>query len=70
MSEEKKETLEDKLKALEETVSSLEKEDVSLEDAFTLYEKGIKLVKECEGEIDLVEKKVLALSEDGTYEFS
>ena len=70
MSEEKKETLEDKLKALKETVSSLEKEDVSLEEAFTLYEKGVKLVKECEVEIDLVEKKVLALGEDGTYEFS
>lgn len=62
-------TLEENFELLEETLSRLEK-DTSLEEAFELYKKGIELVKECNSQIDTVEKKVLVLNtEGGTDEF-
>lgn len=68
---EEKLTLEEMFEKLESTLSELEGEDNSLERSFTLYEQGIKLVKDCESEIDTVEKKVLELSAGGkTSEFS
>lgn len=65
-----KKSIEEMFSALEATISELEKDDVSLEKAFSLYEEGIKLVKNCESEIDTVEKKVLSLSGGETHEFS
>lgn len=64
-----KKTVEENLLELENTINELEKEDVTLENAFSLYEKGMKLVKECEKEIDTVEKKVLELSGGSVHEF-
>jgi len=69
MAETEKITIEEKFKTLEATISDLEKDDVSLEKAFSLYEKGMKLVAECESEIDVVEKKVLELSGGSVREF-
>lgn len=65
--EEKKETisLEENFARLEETIEKLEAEDISLEDAFNAYSLGMKILKECNGQIDRVEKKVLKLSESG-----
>lgn len=69
--EKEKKNLEEMFTQLEETVGKLENNDISLEEAFSFYEKGIKLVKQCQEEIDTVEKKVLELKKDGTTdEFS
>lgn len=55
---------------LDEIITGLEGEDVSLEDSFALYKEGVSLVENCQKEIDLVEKKVLALGRNGeTSEF-
>ena len=64
-----KKSIEENLTALEEIINELSKEDVSLEKAFSLYESGMKLVKEVESEIDTVEKKVLEISGGVTREF-
>lgn len=66
---EKKATLEENLAELETVITELEKDDVPLEQAFSLYEKGVKLAKLCEEDIDTVEKKVLLLSKGETGEF-
>lgn len=64
-------SLEDKFQILDELVTELEKEDISLEDSFSLYKKGMELLKECNDEITTVEKKVLQLKDNGeTDEFS
>lgn len=63
--EENKLTIEELFNKLEETVSELNG-DVSLEKSFALFEQGMKLVAECEQQIDTVEKKVLELNERGT----
>ena len=66
MSEEKKEyTLEENFSRLEETIELLESEDISLEEAFTAYSTGMGILKECNEQIDAVEKKVLKLSVQG-----
>ncbi len=70
MEEEKKvQTIEEDLEELERIVEQMEQPGSSLEDAFAFYESGMKLVKECSGKLDLVEKKILVLSEDGHEEF-
>lgn len=58
-------TLEDNFLKIEEVIEKLESEDISLEDAFAAYSEGMKLLKDCNCQIDKVEKKVLKLTEDG-----
>lgn len=58
-------TMEDALKKLDSIVERLEGREISLEDSFTLYQKGMELLKECGSKIDTVEKKMLKLNEDG-----
>lgn len=62
--------LEEAFEKLEETVTALEQEDISLEESFQLYKSGMELLKKCNQSIDMVEKKVLVLNENGeTDEF-
>lgn len=61
-------SLEENFAKLEETIEKLEAEDISLEASFTAYNEGMKLLKQCNEEIDRIEKKVLKISEDGTLE--
>lgn len=39
-------------------IEMMDNDEVSLEDSFKLYEKGMKLVKQCNDKIDKVEKKI------------
>ena len=59
-------TLEEMLQLLDEHIEQLESEEISLEQSFHVYEKGMKLLKECNDKIDRVEKKVLELNADGS----
>lgn len=61
-------TLEENFARLEETIERLEDEDISLEEAFAAYSEGMSLLKNCNEQIDRVEKKVLKLAEDGGLE--
>lgn len=65
-SEEKQIPLEELFGNLETVLEKLEGEDVNLEESFRLYKEGMTLLKRCNTAIDLVEKKVLVLDEDGT----
>lgn len=66
--QEKKLSLEENFERLDTIIEQLEAEDVSLEDAFAAYSAGMTILKECNEQIDRVEKKVLKLSEQGTLE--
>lgn len=55
--------IEDNFKELEAIISRLENEDLTLEDSFATYEKGMKLLAECNTELDKVEKKLIVLKE-------
>ena len=65
MGTEKKENLEDMFDRLDQVIGTLEGEDVSLEEAFGLYDQGMKLIRRCNQTINEVEKKILVLDENG-----
>lgn len=56
-------TIEQLLQELESIINKMEQGEISLEEAFSNYEAGLKLVKECSQKIDKVEKKILVLQE-------
>lgn len=58
-------SIEETFQELEEIIGKLERGESSLEESFTLYEAGMKLVKNCNDKIDRVEKQILVLSEEG-----
>lgn len=51
-------TFEENLKELEIIVAELEKGELSLEDAISKFEKGIKVSKECNSKLEEAEKKI------------
>lgn len=64
-------TLEEALQQLDEQIEVLQSRDIPLEKAFAAYESGMRLLKICSEKIDLVEKKVMQLNEEGEVsEFS
>ncbi len=56
---------EDTMAELEKTVSMLESGDATLDESLELFEKGIKLSKQCQRMLDKAEKKVSVLMSDG-----
>ncbi|MGI6006359.1 MAG: exodeoxyribonuclease VII small subunit [Ruminococcus sp.] len=58
-------SLEEAFKTLDSIVERLESGELSLEESFQNYQKGMNILKECSGRIDLVEKKVLQMDEEG-----
>lgn len=68
--EEKINTLEENFTKLEEMIARMENKEIGLEESFQLYEEGMKLLKQCNDQIDRVEKKVQILKQNGeTDEF-
>ena len=61
----KERSLEEMFGEIEDVIEKLEDPDVPIEDAFIRYEKGMKILKECNDKLDRIEKKVLVLSENG-----
>ena len=66
--EAKKVSLEENFAAIEEILTKMEDAELPLEESFRLYEDGVKRLKECSGERDMIEKKVKLLSDDGSLE--
>lgn len=63
---EKKEApgIEESFRMLDELLSKMEDEDTPLEEAFSLYEKGLGLVKNAGAQIDRIEHRLQILGED------
>ena len=58
-------TLEKAFEELEVIIEKMNSKEVSLDDSFSLYTEGTKLLKYCNEQLDMVEKKMLVLSEEG-----
>lgn len=56
-------SLEENFKELDNIIKKLENNELELDDAFAQYELGVKLVAECNKQIDKVEKKIIVLKE-------
>ena len=59
----KAQTLEQSFEKLEQSIGNLENGDVSLEDSFKLYNEGMKLIQNCNQQLDKVEKKIVVLNQ-------
>ncbi len=66
--EEKESSLEETLQRIEETISDMERPDISLEETFRAYEKGIRMIREANSKIDLVEKQMIILQQEELQE--
>ena len=64
--QERQPSLEEMFAHLDEILNNMEDPDISLEDAFSLYEQGMKDIRSCNEKLDLVEKKMMVIAEDGT----
>lgn len=58
-------TLEENFKQLEEIIEQLEDREMGLEESFALYERGMKMLKQCNDQIDRVERKVMVMNQNG-----
>lgn len=66
-STDRKRTFEEDLRELESTVDSLESGSLSLEDSLKAFERGIGLVRNLTGTLDVAERRIeVLLREDGT----
>ena len=67
--EEKKEakSIEETFGELDILAQKLEDRDTPLEESFRLYRQGMELLKDLSGRLDIVEKKMLQMNEDGTF---
>lgn len=67
---ESKLSIEESFSKIEEIIEKLEDPEISLEASFQEYQTGMKLLKDCDKQIEKVEKKILVLEETGdTHEF-
>ena len=57
-------TFEEAMQKLEASVSSLESGKLTLDEALSVFEEGITLVKQCRKELDCAEQKMEILLKD------
>ena len=69
MAEAKKEekSIEDTFGELDLLARKLEDKEAPIEESFRLYRQGMELLKDLNGRLDTVEKKMLQMNEDGTF---
>ena len=60
--------LEENFARLDELIGQLDRDDIPLEEAFQAYSAGMAVLKQCNDQIDKVEKQVLKLTEEGQLE--
>ncbi len=58
-------TLDEAFVSLDQKIDRLQDQEISLEEAFRVYEEGMALLKICEEKIDLVDKQVMMIDDDG-----
>lgn len=61
-------SLEENFARLEDAIDRLGNDELPLEEAFQTYSLGMTILKECNDQIDRVEKQVLKLTEEGQLE--
>ena len=61
-------TVEEAFELLDSVVEKLEDRETTLVESFALYQRGMELLKLCNGKIDTVEKKMMQVNQDGELE--
>ena len=60
---------EDALKQLEECVHKIENDELSIEEAFKIYEKGVKSAACCQKALEQIENRIEILQQDSQGKF-
>ena len=66
--ENQEKSLEEAFTELDQMLERLSDRDTALEESFQVYAEGTKLLRYCNEKLDLVEKKMLMLSEERTLD--
>lgn len=61
---ESKKTIEQNFEEIETIIKNMQMEDVTLDKSFELYNQGLKLVKDCNSQIDKIEKQIKIINEE------
>lgn len=70
MAKAKSVSIEENFEKLEEIITSLESSELPLEEAFKLYESGVRLTAQCTQQLDKVEKKLIVLRSEADTDAS
>ena len=70
MAKAKSVSIEENFEKLEEIIARLESNELPLEEAFKVYEAGVKLTAQCSQQLDRVEKKLIVLRNEADTETS
>lgn len=60
--------LEERFSMIEDILAQMEDENVTLDQSFDLYKQGIEQIKAANADLDLIEKAMLVMNEDGELE--
>lgn len=61
---ENKKTIEQNFEEIETIIKKMQQEDVTLDKSFELYHQGLKLVQDCNSQIDKIEKQIKIINEE------
>ena len=61
---ENKKTIEQNFEEIETIIKNMQEEDVTLDKSFELYNQGLKFVKDCNSQIDKIEKQIKIINEE------
>ena len=66
--DEKELTIEESFSRLEEIMTAMQDSALTLDDSIRFYSEGMEILKKCREKIDLAEKKVKVLNEEGNWD--
>lgn len=58
-----KQSFERSLAELEETVRKMENEDITLDESIELFEKGLKLSRDCSRRLETARRRIMTLTD-------
>ncbi len=61
---ENKNSIEENFEQLEAIIKEMQSEETSLDKSFELYNNGLKLIQDCNRQIDTIEKKIKIIEEE------
>ena len=64
----KSNTIEENFENLEDILKQMQSSDITLDKSFELYNKGLKLVQDCNGQLEKIEKKIEIIEKDNIDE--
>ena len=60
---ENKKNIEQNFNEVEKIIEAMQKEDVTLDESFKLYNQGLKIIKDCNQQIETIEKQIKIINE-------